>query len=309
MEKKLIKYFWVIILLTLALVAFFLASGTNELAAGTIAELLPAPESKTLNVTQNTGPRSSIIRVQSGDIILERNIFDSTAAVIEELDEIDPNDAPLSSNGELRLVQCEISGLKLLATVASDRDPEWSFANVEVNNEKKLFRVGDELSGRKVSAVGWRYLLLRGTSDECYIDMFDQNPTKKVPPARKGAAAPPTPGADKRISVDGEFERTVDRSIVDQALSNPTKFAKDVRVRPYKKNGEVVGFRLRRVQKGSPIEQLGAKRGDVLHSVNGVELKSVDDALSAYQKLRSENQLIFNVTRRGKPVELKINID
>ncbi|MBN2343527.1 MAG: PDZ domain-containing protein [Deltaproteobacteria bacterium] len=307
MEKKLTKYFWVIILLTLALVAFFLASGTNELAAGTIAELLPAPEAGNVQVTNNTTTKTNTrVRVQNGDIILDRNIFDSTASAIDENPDIDPNEAPMS-DGDMRLVQCNISGLKLLATVASDRDPEWSFANVEVNSEKKLCRVGDEISGRTVSAISWRYLLLRGTSDECYIDMFDQDPTKKAAPPKTEKKDEKV--ADKGISVDSEFERTVDRSIVDQALANPTKFAKDVRVRPYKKNGEVVGFRLRRVQQGSPIEQLGAKRGDVLHSVNGIELKSVDDALSAYQKLRSDNQLTFSVTRRGKPVDLKINIE
>lgn len=307
MEKKLTKYFWVLILLTLALVAFFLASGTNELAAGTIAELLPASPSKQVKVTNSRTTVSNRTLVQNGDIILERNIFDSTASVIETLDTAPPADVPISVDGEMPLVPCDEAGVKLLATVASDRDPEWSFANVEINKEKQLLRMGDKVLSREVSGVSWRYLILKGVSDECYIDMFDQDGRKKAPPkiaAKKGA-----PVANKGISVNGEFERTVDRSVVDQALANPTKFAKDVRVRPYKKNGEVVGFRLRRVQTGSAIEQLGAKRGDVLHSVNGIELKSVDDALSAYQKLRSENQLSFSVTRRGKPVDLKINID
>jgi type II secretory pathway component PulC len=69
-----------------------------------------------------------------------------------------------------------------------------------------------------------------------------------------------------------------------------------------------VGFRLRRVQWGSPLEKLGAKRGDIIHSVNGINLTGVDKALMAYQGLRSDNQLVFHITRRGKPVDLKINI-
>ena len=308
MEKKLTKYFWVIILVTLAIMAFFIASGTNELAAGTIAELLPSPQSEPTKTAAPVRVNRSRTVVPNGDIILDRNIFDSTAEVYPEDTDVDTE--PPVGTGDMRLTQCSISGVKLLASVASDRDPEWSFANVMVNNEKNLYRIGDEISGRTVSGISWRYLLLKGTADECYIDMFDQDPNKAAAAPRKPAAKPAAAAAPtKGISVDGEFERTVDRSIVDQALANPTKFAKDVRVRPYKKNGEVVGFRLRRVQPGSAIEQLGAKRGDVLHSVNGIELKSVDDALSAYQKLRSDNQLSFSVTRRGKPVELKINID
>ncbi|MBN2527717.1 MAG: PDZ domain-containing protein [Deltaproteobacteria bacterium] len=310
MEKKLTKYFWVIILLTLAIVAFFLASGTNELAAGTISELLPQPKSSAAPAAPPRVALNNRTFVPSGAIILERNIFDSTATEEPEPDDLDDPEPPVGE-GDTRLVQCSIPGVQLLANVASDRDPEWSFANVQVNAEKKLYRIGDEISGRTVSGISWRYLILKGTTDECYIDMFDQDPNRAPRPAPVAArpAAPMEPPIDQGITVNSEFERTVDRSVVDQALANPTKFAKDVRVRPYKKNGEVVGFRLRRVQPGSAIEQLGAKRGDVLHSVNGIELKSVDDALSAYQKLRSDNQLTFTVTRRGKPVELKINID
>jgi general secretion pathway protein C len=312
MEKAFTKYYWVIILLTLAIVAFFVASGTNELAAGTIADLLPQTRNARPASTALPRPiaRNSAI-VPNGDIILERNIFDSTAAEVEPVPDDQFLDEPVA-NGDMRLVQCTMGGVKLLANVASNRDPDWSFANVEVNGERKLYRMGDEISGRTVSGISWRYLMLKGTSDECYIDMFDQDPRTAPRPAVPTPPVARPPGvaeATKGITINSEFERTVDRSVVDQALANPTKFARDVRVRPYKKNGETVGFRLRRVQPGSAIEQLGAKRGDVLHSVNGIELKSVDDALSAYQKLRSDSNLTFSITRRGKPVELKINID
>jgi len=100
----------------------------------------------------------------------------------------------------------------------------------------------------------------------------------------------------------------VDRRVVDQALANPTQFARSVRVRPYKKDGEVTGFRLRRIKKGSPLELLGAQKGDIIHSVNGIDLTSVDKALAAYQNLRSDSKLTFQITRKGRPQDLTINI-
>ncbi|MBN2802664.1 MAG: PDZ domain-containing protein [Deltaproteobacteria bacterium] len=303
MEKKLTKYFWIIILVTLAIIAFFMAEGTNELVAGTVIKIMPPP-APSVNVkvkTETTSITNSSIS-QSANLILTRNIFNSTAEEDDGLDEGLPEDLPIA-DGELPVVQCDIPGIKLLALISASGDPEWSFANIEMDGQKDLYRINDPIKDRVVSDVGWRYLMLKGSRDECYIDMYDQNPIKP-----RTAAKPAPADAGKGIAVNGEYERTVDRAIVDQALANPAKFAQAVRVRPYKKDGKVVGFRMRRVQKGSPIEQLGAQRGDILHSVNGIELKSVDDALTAYQKLRSDDQLVFSITRGGKPVDLKINI-
>ena len=306
MEKKLTKYFWVIILFTLVLVAFFMAEGTNELVAGTVVKIMPPP-APIFNVKIKTtrSKTSNYSNYSNGDIILTRNIFDSTAGELEEEEDLEEITATI--DGELPLVQCNISGIKLLAMIASSNSPEWSFANLDVDGQKNLFRVGDAVKDRVVSNVGWRYLLLKGTRDECYIDMFDQDPNNRSRKVVKKTSRDSENDGEGIVST-GEYERTVERAIVDQALANPTKFAKSVRVRPYKKNGKVVGFRMRRVQRGSAISKLGAKRGDILHSVNGINLKSVDDALTAYQSLRSDDQLIFSITRKGKPIELKINI-
>jgi len=313
MEKILTKYFWVVILITLAVVAFFLASGTNELAAGTIRNLLPETEPPGPDAVRKVDSPTSITRinVQSGDIILSRNIFDSTYMPEADTEGMFEDTELLPTDGEVPLVPCEdMSDVKVLAMISAPRDPEWSFANLDVGGQKRLYRVGDYIKDREISQIGWRYILLMGDRDECYIDMFDQN--KKSSGKSKRTSKRGSRQRDKEdegITVDSEFERTVDRSIVDQALANPTRFAKAVRVRPYKKNGEVVGFRLRRVRNGSAVSKLGAKRGDILHSVNGIELQSVDDALKAYQKLRSDDELSFSITRRGKPVDLKINIE
>ncbi|MBW2276891.1 MAG: hypothetical protein JRF63_05325, partial [Deltaproteobacteria bacterium] len=44
MENALTKYFWVFNLVTLAAVAFLLASGTGEMIAVSVTELLPQPD-------------------------------------------------------------------------------------------------------------------------------------------------------------------------------------------------------------------------------------------------------------------------
>ena len=302
------KHFWVFNLAALAAVAFLTASGAAEMIASSVSELLPSAQAEHAPQAMQRYKASSSQRVslRDGGDILKRNIFDSETGPIipfdgEELEQT------VSLDGDLPIVPCTDGQLKLLSTVAAARDSDWSFATVQNGPEKNLYRIGDDVNGRFLSGITWRYIFLRGSSDECYIDMFGSQAEPSKRPVR-GRGGPENQNMKDRISVNGPNERTVDRSLLDEALANPTKFARSVRVRPYKKNGEVTGFRLRRIKKGSPLEILGAQKGDIIHGVNGVPLTSADQALSIYQGMRTENQFVFDITRKGKKTSLKVNI-
>ena len=305
MEKILTRYFWILNLVALAAVAFFCASGVGTIASSSLTAMMPGSSAEAPSTALR--PRTSLrsFTRPDGNAILERNIFDSIVGPLTPGgDEFD--DSSAIGTGDMPLVPCPAGQLKLLSTVASSNDAAWSFATISSGGAPDLYRVGSELDGRTVTAISWRYVLLRGSSDECYLDLFGEEGALVRKP--KAAMSEDDQSIASGIQVNGENERTVARSIVDEALANPTKFARSVRVRPYTKDGETKGFRLRRIEKGSPLEMLGAQRGDIIHSVNGVELTSVDKALAAYQSLRSDNKLVFSVTRRGKPTDLVINI-
>jgi general secretion pathway protein C len=307
MEKVLTRYFWILNLAALAAVAFFCASGVGAIAASSLSAMLPGQGGEEPAFVPPR-PRSSLrsFSKPDGTPILERNIFDSLVGpIIPGADDL--QSGPAIGDGEMPLVPCPAGQLKLLSTVASSGDPAWSFATIASGGASNLYRVGSMLENRTVTAISWRYVLLRGTADECYLDLFGDE-VSLVRQPRPVASNPDDQAIASGIEVNGENERTVTRAIVDEALANPTKFARSVRVRPYMKDGETKGFRLRRIEKGSPLEMLGAQRGDVIHSVNGIDLTSVDKALAAYQSLRSDNKLTFQITRRGKPAELVINI-
>ncbi len=311
MEQIITKYFWAFNLFTLALVSFFTANGSGEIAALKISESLPHTETTT-QTPSSVSTKPDLWIPPDGEPILRRNIFDSTVGPLDRIIP-DPNQEPQSPDilpGELPLVPCSGIGVKLLATVASRYHPEWSFASVSEGKKTSLARVGDEVSSRTVSGITWRYLFLRGSTDECYLDMFDDGTapkpkTKKTTAAKAANVDDDIKNGIKKIS---DTERVVDRSVVDKLLSDPTQFLKSVRVRPYRKDGEIAGYKLRRFTSGSPLALLGAKKGDIIHSVNGTRLTSVDQALNAYQNLRSNSELTFSITRKGKPMDLKISV-
>jgi general secretion pathway protein C len=314
MEKLLSKYFWVFNLVTLALVAYLTASGTGELVAAKIGVMMPSAPPPTVQNTMRHSRRSHIDSRPDGTDILRRNIFDS------EVGPIDPNAALAAAEGAapvvagvLPIVPCSGGRVKVLATVADKEFQEWSFAAVSEDGTNKLCRVGDSVSGRTVSGITWRYVFLKGSSDECYADLYDDGTGQGPSITRSAPESTDEPGtgepaAGEGIQVVSETERVVDRALVDKMLADPSQFIRTVRVRPQRENGKVVGFKLRRFQKDSPLALLGAQRGDVIQSVNGSELTSVDQALSVYQNLRSASDLNFSILRNGQPMELTIRI-
>jgi type II secretion system protein C len=309
MLENLTKHFWVLNLLTLAAIAYFVADGTSELVAHEMSELIPDPGEQ---ARRHRRPRSRRApswarQDRDGTPILQRNIFDSVTGPIDP-DAEPPAPAPEMEPDELPVVDCASVGdvnVDLTSTVVSDGNPEWSFASVSHDKKSYLCRVGDQVDGRTVSHITWRYLFLRGDRDECYVDLLDE-PKRKPKRRRKGRLT--RRDIKQGIQVVSPTERVVDRSLVKRAFANPRQFARSVRVRPYKRRGEVTGFRLRRVKRNSPLYLLGARRGDIVHSVNGIDLTSVSNALAAYQGLRDENQLVFEITRKGRPKELKVHI-
>jgi type II secretion system protein C len=310
MEKLLTKYFWILNLLTLAVVAYLLSDGTGELIASKISKTLPQTkgESKATSKQLRGMVSPSAWNLPSGREILERNIFDSTYDPLSDPFSMpSPDEIPETVSGDMPIVPCTGGSVGLLATVASKHDISWSFASVSFGKEQKLCRVGDELDNRTVSGITWRYLFLRGSSDECFIDLYGDQVTitpkpKEKRPKNKGDIA-------SGIRSISDTEKVVDRSVINSLMSNPTQFIKSVRVRPHKVNGEVVGFKLRRFRSNSPLALLGAKKGDIIHSVNGIDLTSMDQALGAYQSMGQAGNLTFSITRNGAPMEINVKIN
>lgn len=72
------------------------------------------------------------------------------------------------------------------------------------------------------------------------------------------------------------------------------------------------GFLVREIQPGSLYEKLGLRVGDVINSVNGQPVNTVEDVMKIYQQLSGVNdasQVTLDVRRAGKNQSLQYNIN
>ncbi len=115
------------------------------------------------------------------------------------------------------------------------------------------------------------------------------------------------PLLDTIVKVD-DTHYTLPRKTVDAMLADPMTFMKGARVVPAVRNGKADGFKLYAIRPSSVFRRLGFMNGDTVNAVNGMNIANPDDALEAYTKLRNADEVAFELTRRGRPVLLTIQI-
>lgn len=81
----------------------------------------------------------------------------------------------------------------------------------------------------------------------------------------------------------------------------PTWWAKD-------DQGERRGFKVGRIRCGTLLDQAGFRSGDIIQAVNGREIQSYSEAVTAFLALRNRKVLWVDIERRGEPVRLDYHL-
>jgi general secretion pathway protein C len=101
----------------------------------------------------------------------------------------------------------------------------------------------------------------------------------------------------------------VEREALEGWFENPACMMRQARIVPYFKDGKPAGFKLFAIRPNTLYSKLGLKNGDVVLTLNGVELASPDNALQAYQGLKDAKVVNMEILRRGKAKTLKYEIE
>lgn len=326
------RYFPVVLLALVAVIAYFQASGVTQFIGAAIAI-----DEKSLLASGGVQPRifgapaalSSDHKTSAAKII-DRNPFDSVKGNLMPPPEVassttiasgpplpatdDPYHAPL----------CD-SALKVLATAVSD-DAAWSFASLVGGKEEgqgsKLRRQGDDYAGKRVWFISWDRVWLIAPGSFCQIEMFPTAAEKAAASASSAAPAPSAPPASSNgkgvPSVSSEIaskiqkvsanEFNVDRGVIDKILENQSELMRAARVVPEQENGKTVGVRLFGIRPDTLLGVLGMENGDRLEKINGFDMGSPEKALEAYARLRTADHLTVSINRRGQPQNIDFNI-
>lgn len=124
-------------------------------------------------------------------------------------------------------------------------------------------------------------------------------------PFASGNARDPVLDTIRKVDV---LHYEIPKSTVDRVFANPMDFAKGARVVPGMSMGRVEGLKLYAIRPNSIYGAIGLENGDLVRTVNGFELGSMDKVLELYTKLRDATTLEIELTRRGSDKTIRIDI-
>lgn len=212
--------------------------------------------------------------------IVGRNIFGS----IEREEEVKTEEAE-----EIEAV-LEPTSLKiaLLGTVVGDQQS--TVAVIEDIGKKKqdLYKEGDTVQQAVIKKILRGKVILRvGDKDE--ILTIEERATSKTEREYP-----------KRGAIEKGTAITVSRSSLQQSLGNIHQLLSQARVRPHFRDGKTDGLAISNIKAGSLFAKLGLKNGDIVQGIDGRSIKSPDDVLEVYRRLRSGSEVALQISRRGE---------
>ena len=242
---------------------------------------------------------------------------------------------PLEESNIVRVAPVNLAGLHLFGAIATDNkqstvvedapdtrlrlvlrgviattNPDMARAIIsEPGGEEKYYAVDDDVPGGA--------LLKEIAADRVILQSkAGRMETLRLPKefggsgrAAKGTvstAGKKTAGRDK---ITPRISSAELRDYRDKMLSNPQELVGLIRSRPVKKDGQIKGYKLFPGKDRALFTRLGLRSGDVIVSVNGMELSDPASGLALLGQLSSATEVSVVVERRGQRQSVTLSLN
>lgn len=210
-------------------------------------------------------------------------------------------EAPVSTN--LMAAPDTPLNLTLLGLWADDR-ADRSRALIAQGGDERAYAIGDDLGrGVRLQAIfPDRVILLRGGRPETLRLERDK------PAAPGGAAGAPIAPVAAASTDDTPAATPPLSQIRDEVVRDPAKAAEYIRVQPANVAGQLKGYRVYPGRDRSAFSGAGLRPGDLVTSVNGVQLDDPAKALQLLGDLGQAGTVNLVVERGGQSQNISINL-
>jgi general secretion pathway protein C len=306
------RYFWLLYLLLVTAAAALAAEIVNAYISAQLAVPLKPAQTQ---ASDTSSPLAQKAPLTHYEVINKRNIFNATPpAEVPAVPQVSEPPPPAPEPPATPLP------LKLVGTVAGADVLRFAILESTGNPPgQAVYQVGDMV--QQVVIVDIRpdcVVFEKGEGRReslCFqLDSSPAPPPQSAVPglgARQSAVAPSPPPAPRPgdagstgiVRVDPGTWR-ISRDLIMENFANVGSLSSQATVTPYFVQGQQQGFRLSQMRVGGLLPQIGLQEGDVLQTVNGLNLYTPQEALQAYQQLQTESTVRINILRNNRPATL-----
>jgi general secretion pathway protein C len=172
------------------------------------------------------------------------------------------------------------------------------------SGKEKPYAVGDDVPGGAI--------LKAIHADRVILERSGRFETLRLERNKSGGGAtshtPPTAAAPAAASSTGG-EATTLAELRNELLREPGKASQYVRLQPVYSDGKLQGYRLYPGANRTLFQQVGLRAGEMVTSVNGVQLDDAAKALQLLGDLREVSELTLTLDRGGETRTLNLNLN
>ncbi|WP_199610511.1 type II secretion system protein GspC [Flocculibacter collagenilyticus] len=300
------------------LIALLLFAVTIYIAAKITWLILepPATVESQINSESNATISTSQPTKSQGDVsqILSASIFGkaSKVAPVEKPDNEVVTDAPKT--------QLNITLTGVVAVSESDAE---GAAIIESQGQQATYVLNDKIMGTNAvlkQILPDRVIMKVGANHETLmLDGFDYSPyvaqetkkskskPKKTGPTREQKLLETPP-----IRLDKRHDKTLAGALqksLNEFKQNPDSLFDLIRISPERRDGDIVGYRLRPGKKPEFFHRAGLKTNDLAIALNGIPLNDMQQSMTIIKELRSLSEASIIVERNGEPIEVLLSIE
>jgi general secretion pathway protein C len=308
------KYKWVFTVGTLLTSSFLTARAATYYADSAILEKIPEQPAKP-TAARPLAKKIPALQHKSGAEITGRNIFDSQAHAVSETPASAPtaeviSDAPADCTNATQ----DPSGATLKGTIVAAPE-EYSNITLSENGSKgtSIYWFGEKaFNGEaEVYKVHAKKVFFKRPSGCTYLTLGEVGVAKPVAPA--APVPPPALGGEPAITTEGitktgENSYEISRDLINSKLSDLSSLMTEAKALPNMKNGEFNGFKLYAMRSTSLFGQIGLKNGDIIQSVNGEKVDSLEKAMQLLETFKNASSVQLGLQRRGAQTNMDYTI-
>jgi general secretion pathway protein C len=270
------EYRWVITIVFITLFAWVIV-GIIMSIGGQMLFVMPGPPKQAAAAVET--PKRQPPPLSAYNAIKDKKLFGPTQKTAQGGVTDNDKDRPIAA-----------LGLVLKGTIAGS--PVFSRAIIEDKGKQQLFKIGDSVSGANIIGIFRNKVILELNGQEQMLVPEDST-------AKKGAKGGPAGPGISMPGISGGGDMS-------SAMQNMEQFLGNARVVPYFKGGEPYGFRVTNVDNNSPLYGLGVRSGDVIKSVNGIPIKTPEDAMKLYQNMQNISSANVELERHGATTSINV---
>jgi len=101
----------------------------------------------------------------------------------------------------------------------------------------------------------------------------------------------------------------IKRKDINFYMKNVSQIWKNIRIKDYRVDRRLRGFKVTYVKKGSAFDSLGLKSGDIITAINGEEIRSYSQVQKFYKNINRIKQLNLTISRNGEERDIEYDIN